>query len=373
MAILLVAACQAVRTAWADRLYRGGDVEAAARLRPDRAEYYVADPERALRHNPFLTTARMQLAARLEMQGASDAAEAALLVGAERDRQYAPAWALANFYYRAGRADRFWPWARAAAQVSPGGLAPLFDLSFAMQDNAAAVWQRVAMSRPMVEREYLSYLLERGRLEAARDAALRIGARAAAEDREPLLRYVDGALAGGQTESAAAVWNRLCARRLVPYAPRAAGELVNGDFRRPSLDRGFDWRAGTAGCAVAARSASDGPAMEWFLSPHRPERCELYAQALHVADGARYVLRFEYRTRDMRDPTGVRWTLGNGLESEIRAAEGWTGAAWHWQASEGTRRLALAWRRAPGSTRGEGGILLRRVRLEPDSEISQKE
>lgn len=376
--ILAFAACQSFRTAWADSLYRratAAGVTRAGYLRPDRAEYQFAlaqtDPEHAIQHlqraivlNPFLTDARIILASQLEAEGDAAGSEAALLELARRDRQYAPAWALANYYFRAGRPESFWHWANAAAQVSPGGVRPLFELCFAVTDDSAIVLNRVVVPRRIVEREYLAFLIERNRLSDAHQVALRIAVEAGPEDRDSLLDYVDRALEAGRFEGAAALWNELCRRRLGPYPPLVPGTLVNGDFSQPILNHGFDWRAGAPGCALAAQTNTDGTALELFLSGKRPENCEVYYQYLRLAAGAHYVLSFQYRTRELPDLTGLRWSLGTGQDYEFRASPEWSNGEWQWRAAKAEGRLILVCRRSNGSTRHEGTVLVRRVRLE---------
>jgi len=378
--ILAIAAYQAFRTGWADSLYREAtpdSVARAAELRPDRAEYQFAlaetDPDHSIRHlqraivlNPFLTDARMRLASQLEVEGDSTGSEAILVELARFDRQYAPAWALANYYFRAGRPDRFWQWARTAAQRSPGGMRPLFDLCFALTDDASAVLERVVVPRRLVEREYLAFLIERHRLSDAHAAALRIAAHAGVDDRDSLLDYVDHAIEAGRFEGAAAVWNELCHRRLVPYPPSLPGMLVNGDFSQPILNRGFDWRAAAPGCALAAQTNTDGAALELFLSDKRPESCEVYHQFLRFAAEARYVLRFQYRTTELPDPTGLFWSLGTDEDYKFRSSPEWANGEWRWLVAKPAGQLVLAYRRASGSTRHEGTLLLRRVRLDLD-------
>jgi O-antigen ligase len=378
--ILIFATCQSFRTAWADVLYWRATPEAVARaadMRPDRAEYQFAlaqtDPDHSIPHlqraialNPFFTEARILLASQLEMRGDLAASEVALLELAHRDRLYAPAWALANYYFRAGRHEHFWFWARTAAQRSPGGIRPLFDLCFAVTSDAAIVLERVVVPRRIVEREFLAYLLEKSRLVDAHKAAMRIAETASDQDRDDLLDYIDRALEGRGFDQAAAIWNRLCLRHLLPYAPSVPGTLVNGDFSRPILNRGFDWRAGVPGCATVAQTHTDGAALVLFLSADRPESCEISHQFVRLAAGARYVFRFQYRTTELPDPTGVGWSMGENQKYEFRSSPDWTDAEWRWQASENRGRLALAYRRKAGSTRHEGTVLVRRVRLLSD-------
>jgi O-antigen ligase len=378
--ILILASYQAIRTAWADILYGRATTDGtagAANLRPDRAEYQLAlaqaDPDhsipylqRAIALNPFLTEARILLASQFELKGDLPGSEAALLELARCDRQYAPAWALANYYFRAGRQENFWSWARTAAQRSPGGMRPLFDLCFALTGDAAIVLERVVVPRRIVQREFLAYLLQRNRLSDAHRAAISIAETASDQDRNTLLDYVDRALESQQFDQAATVWNRLCLKRLVPYPPSAPGTLVNGDFSRPILSRGFDWRAAVPGCATLAQTHTNGPALELFLSGNRPESCEISHQFVRLTAGARYVIRFQYRTMELPDPTGLRWTVGRGQEYEFLSSTQWSDAEWRWQASENGARLALAYRRKAGSTRHEGMVLMRQVRLQLD-------
>ena len=378
--ILMFATWQAYRTARADVLYRRATpdgISRAAALRPDRAEYQFAlaqtDPdhsiphfERALELNPYLSEARILLASQLELKGDLAASEAALLELAQRDRQYAPAWALANYYLRARRYENFWFWARTAAQRSPGGMRPLFDLCFALTNDASTVLERVVMPRHIVEQEFLAYLLENHRLADAHMAAMPIAETASDQDRGLLLDYVDRALDDRRFDEAASVWNTLCRKHLVPYEPSVPGALVNGDFGRPILNRGFDWRAEAPGCATVAQTHADGDALEIFLSASRPENCEIAHQFVRLASGARYVIRFQYRTIELPDPTGVRWSMGESQEYELGMSPEWTDVEWRWQASGDRRRLVLAYRRKPGATRHEGTVLVRNVRLQPD-------
>jgi O-antigen ligase len=376
--ILALAILQAWRTAYADRLYWSASPAAltrAAALRPDRGEYPLAlaqaDPGNsiprlrcALQLNPFLTDGRILLAAELEAQGDAQSAESALLECARRDRQYAPAWALTNYYFRAGETEQFWKWARVAAQTSPGEMHPLFDLCFRMTADSRMVRQRLLLSRPRAERDYLVFLAGRGDLSGAHDSALRIAARAGQDDRESLLEYVDRELANGHVDAATDIWNRLCRKLLLPYEQLQAGTLVNGDFSRTILNRGFDWRAAPAGCALTAQTLGGGNALELFLSGRQPESCEIYSQFLRLTAGARYVLRFQYQTGELPDPTGLQWSVNDAARYEFPASREWTNGEWRFRGGPAASRLVLAYRRSAGAVRCEGTALLRRVRLE---------
>jgi O-antigen ligase len=378
--VLTFGVYQSLKVGWADTLYHRATPDGVARaasLWPDQAEFHLGlaqtDPDRAGEHlrravalNPFLTTARIALASRMEAAGDMAGAEGALLEAARRDKQYAPAWALANFYFRANQPGQFWRWARTATRISYGGLHPLFDLCFALTDNAQVVLDRVVVSRRLIEREYLAYLIDQGRIKDAGAAACRIASSAGEDDRGVLLDYVDRALDAGEFQAALEIWDHLAARRLVPYEASQPGVLVNGDFRQPILNHAFDWRTPATGCAVAAQTLNAGPALEVSFSGKQPENCEFLNHFVALARGAPYVLRFQYRTRDLPERTGLGWSLGLAPDHQLPAAEEWSTGEWHFQAPAGAVRLVLAYRRALGTRRIEGTLLLRQVRLEVD-------
>ena len=340
-------------------------------MRPDRAEYELAlartDPERAVSHlrraaewNPYLTDARILMAAELERAGDISGSEATLLELAERDHLYAPPWALANFYVRTGQTARFWPWARAAAQKSPGDVRPLFTLAIALAGDGVAVLDRIVSPRRSVECQYLEFLLDRKDYPDADVVARRIATDATATDRNFLLEYVDRCLAAGRSAEAAEIWNRLYSGRLQALPDH----LVNGDFSSPIVGRGFDWRPALPGCAVVAETNAGGPALELFLSGSQPENCSILDQVLRLSRGAAYEMRFQYRTTDLPDPTGLRWWLGGRKEYVLRASPEWSDAVWRFFAPDEGARLTLEYRRAAGSTRHQGTVLFRRARLE---------
>lgn len=314
---------ESVRIGWADTLYRRGtpgSEAAAIALWPDQADYHLElaqiKPEDAVKQlrqavslNPFLTSARIALASQMEAAGDTTSAEAALLEASRRDKQYAPAWALANFYFRAGRPEQFWHWARIATRISYGGLSPLFDLCFALTDDPSIVLQRVVVPRALVQYEYLAYLLAKGRVADARPVALLLAANAKEDGREPLLKYIDRALDIGQFEPAQEVWDRLASRHLVPYETAHPGVLINGDFGQPILNHAFDWRKPVNNCAVTAQTVSAGPALEAFFSGKEPENCDFLGHFVVLDKGTEYVLRYEYRTSDLPAQTGIHWSV----------------------------------------------------------------
>ena len=76
-------------------------------------------------------------------------AERALLEAARIDRQYLPAWTLANFYFRRGAAEKFWPWARHAARMAYDDRAPLVRLAYELEPDPHKILDRLGDTRQL--------------------------------------------------------------------------------------------------------------------------------------------------------------------------------------------------------------------------------
>jgi hypothetical protein len=107
--------------------------------------------------------------------------------------------------------------------------------------------------------------------------------------------------------------------------------------------------------------------LEIALSGKQPERCEILAHYLPVAPRSAYRLRFEYRTAELPNDTGLVWSVDRRQEFELPAASEWSRAEWRFQVPADAARLVLAYRRAPGTTRREGAVFLRKVQLKEES------
>jgi O-antigen ligase len=373
---LLFCAFYTARSGWADVLYRRGtlpDLQRAVRLEPGRAEYQLslaqADSEHAVQYlaravtvDPAASNASIQLAGEWEASGEAARAESVLLEASRHDRQFAPSWALANFYFRSGKPEKAWPWIRTATNVYHGDLRPVFELCFLLSDSAESVIEPMIAGRPAAERQFLSFLLDQKRFSAAQATALRIADRATAEDRNVLLDHVDVQLSAGHGAAAWEVWRRFCAALAV--CDSAPAGLSNGDFRWPIINRGFDWLLVPVVGVDAAQVREGGPALSLSFSGKEPELCGLLVHFVSLRTGARCHMRFEYRTAGLPPRTGLYWSDGAEPAYFLDAAENWTAADWSFSSPGETGRLLLGYHRSPGTTRLEGGLLLRNVRLE---------
>jgi O-antigen ligase len=376
--VLLWGIYSAAESGWADTLYHRAtrqSLQGAIRLRPSRAEYYFAlsemEPdgdigllERAIARNPYFTRARIRLALEMEMLGRPGESERLILEAALHDRQFLPAWTAANFYFRRNRVEEFWSWARAAAQISYDDARPLFDLCFRVTNDGREVLDRVVGRQRRVERQYLAYLVAARRWPDAHFLAARIAGRPEEADRDPLLAYIDAALAAGQFVPAFQIWQALGRRRLPPGAPPEPALLANGDFAHEISNRAFDWRVPATPGVEARQTNEGGPRLYLALSGNEPERCEILSHPLALERGGAYVLRFQYRTSGLPKQTGLYWSLDNGREYPIDASEAWQFVAWPFEASDEAERLSLGYRRLLGTTRVEGLIALRGMVME---------
>ncbi len=159
--------------------------EAEFRLDPEAAPHspfwvhaanlarFESSPEElraALNLNPRLSSAWIHLGLDAEADGNLQEAEADLLRAARVDRLYLPAWTLANFYFRRGDAEKFWPWAERAAALTFDDYRPLLRLADALDISPQRIATRLGGGAPLL-RAYLDLLINAHRLDAAQEVA----------------------------------------------------------------------------------------------------------------------------------------------------------------------------------------------------------
>jgi hypothetical protein len=315
----------------------------------------------------------MELGLRAETDGDLPNAERCLLQAARVDRQYTPRWTLANFYFRRGDPENFWPWAREALAISYQDNTALFRLLWKAAPDPEQILSR-AIPR-QAEAAYLRFLLAENRVLAVEAAARRVADRADREDLPPLMAACERLLEERQFPSALRVWTLLCQRKLVPYPapePERGLSLTNPDFQTPLLSRGFDWRLDGPGGVSVTRTESP-PALRITFSGGQPEVCDVLSQLLPLLPNQQYRLRFRYRTSHIAPGTGLRWRIfdpATGADlaehSPHLASDQETEQELLFSTPAETRvvRLALRYHRALGTTRLEGSVFLSRAAVE---------
>lgn len=147
-------------------------------------------PLAALGLNPRLSSAWIQMGLDAEAGGNLAAAEIELLRAARVDRQYVPAWTLANFYFRRGDAENFWLWARKAAAMTFDDYRPLLRLADVLEPSSREVATRLGDSPPLL-RAYMDVLIGAGRLDAAQEIASLLAGRHDPSDQARLADLAD--------------------------------------------------------------------------------------------------------------------------------------------------------------------------------------
>lgn len=116
--------------------------------------------------SPRVISIALERGLELERDGNIASAERFLIEAARWDRQYQPAWTLANFYFRQGDTESFWKWAGRAAEMAYDNYRPLLRLACAIEDDPETIVARLG-KRPKLVRALLDITIAEGRLDAA--------------------------------------------------------------------------------------------------------------------------------------------------------------------------------------------------------------
>lgn len=386
------AAAESIELAWSDHLYSGtekGDAERAVALKPDNAEYRTwlaelqersgEDPlpmlRQALALKPDDSGILIRLGLLEEAAGDIQQAEGLLLEAARISRKYQPRWTLANFYFRRGDSEPFWRWAREAFAVSYGDRTPLFRLCWNVAPDSSKILREAIPETRAVRLAWLRFLAGRGQLPDAATLAAELAAGASEQEANQLIRIADVLLHDGHFGEALSVWNRLCLRELIPSKtinPDTSDVVTNGDFARPTMARGFDWRIPQLEGVFVTQSPR---CWRIALTGGQPERREIVTQAVPLSPAGLYRFYCRYRSRPAGTASeaarsGLRWRLripGVGVlaESEELVLAGDEEMSFEFRVPEDVSGavLSLYHERSSGSMRMEGSVELEEVRL----------
>jgi hypothetical protein len=324
--------------------------QALAELDPAHAR---AALERAVQTNPRSSAAWIALGL-LEEASGDPSAEQSLRQAAVMDHQYLPAWTLANFYFRRADQQQFWRWADRAASLSYDDFHPLLRLADQFEPDPRRMLAHF-QNAPRLRAPYLDFLIGENRLNAAQQVA-----RAMSKERanDPyLIGLADRQLRAGNRAAAIELWN--IASGFPPLDPSAGKILTNGDLARPPLNLGFDWRVGQAEGVAQSWKPSE---LIFAFSGSQPEACVLLEQTISLVP-RHFRLRFDYMTGEWAT-TGVHWALDDSEGPAIEPSSEWREGAFDLPRADGLRNLRLFYRREPGTTRTEGRIEVRNLRLE---------
>ncbi len=379
--VLVLAAYWTVRLAWAERLSASSRLEDRRRavcLAPLDATFYNrlaekleetgSDPlpslQAAVAADPQNPQWRMSLAQQAELAGDLTAAEQNLLAAARLSRLYQPRYLLAGYYFRRGNADLCIRWSKAALAIAPGNVTPVLNLLGRLLDPPALAAEGL-LQPPAIARQFLSFLASQGQPAAAAGLALRLAETGTGQDLPALLGYANQLLAEGDAQDPVELWNALCTRRLLPYDRLDAGggrPLTNADFRHLPIASGFDWHAEGAGGLSQVRFEG---VLRGTFSGDQADDCVVVWQYVPLQPGARYRLLQNLHADDPASAAGLAWRL-----FYPRGGPVWVplpgDLTQGFRAPAEVARLALMYRRVPGSTRLTGDFSITGLRLERD-------
>ena len=389
---LVAAAAWSIRDGWADYRMRQETVagtEEAIALTPDQSECYARlawlvsdhDPRRAkaallraVALNPWDTRSRIELGLLAEAEGDYATSRQHLLHAAEADHLFLPRWTLANYYFRRGDNAAFWFWVKQAAAMVYGDAQPLFRLCGRVAEDGNLI-DRLQIHNPGVRAAYLYYLLGQNRVDLIGPAVRTLLAQNRESDAPLLKSACERLLEARRVDEAAEVWNRQADAGRVPFrTPAADGDqlVANGSFAEPPASWGFDWRLPVVeGISLSREDESRG--LRITFSGRQPEECEALFQLVPLRKHSLYEVKFGYRTKGVANAGGLAWRItdasGGAVLKEVAIAPSDADASGRlpFETPEDCRlvRLALRYRRAPGTTRLEGFLVLRNVALKP--------
>ena len=376
--VLAAAVYWAARLAWADHLSHSSqlcDRERAVLLSPDatlyqrladRIEDTGGDPlpalVRAAELEPANAEYRMTLGLRAEIAGQFGLAERNLLTAARLSRLYQPRYLLAQYYFRRRDPDKFFQWVHAALDVAYGDVLPLLDLCWRMRPDAEWLRSHAVPNRPEIARQYLIFLFSRQQTDAAEHLAAELSRSPVAADVPALLESCDRDLAASHPAHAVEVWNRLCARHLLPFKeldPARGVSLTDGRFEVGALGRGFDWRLYDTEGVTSRRTKG---ALRVTFSGRQAEWCGVAWQYVATRPGLTYRLSWEFRGIDIDSPDGLCWKVYD-LAGK-RVADETSGESLRLVAPADLLVLVLSYERPMGSPRLAGTVTVGQVALE---------
>ena len=377
--ILISIACYSAAQAYTDQVARSGapeDLKRACGLAPWNSDYALwyaraesGDPgptlRRAVELNSYNAAAWIDMGLHAELAGDLAGAEHALLIAANRDRTFQPAWTLANYYCRRQRRADFAIWTSRAASMLHDDPKPLFELCRQASDDSRFILNEALPATEPILRAYLEYLVARNLWEDSAEVAGRLIEMAKPADAAPLLAYCDIVINAGQSAahllpSAYQVWNALCERKIVPYSPlnAARGSLTNSTFTYPTLDHAFDWRI--LPNLPGVEQTFTAPGWRINLSGNQAEHCVLLLQFVPAVKRARYQLRT--RMPGDRVP-GLAWHAVDALTGDEIAATDEDSDTLDFRSPSSLLRLSLEYHRRRGTVRSEASVRLENVEL----------
>ena len=335
---------------------------------------------RALAASPQNSAICIRLGLELEGDGRPEEAERCLLRAASLDRDFIPVWTLMNYYFRRGDAARFFPAAHRTLSFGRGDPDPVFRLCWSITDDGSRILHEAIPDRAETQTAYLEWLVRRSQTDDGAPVAQLLLQRFPRQSRAALLEYCDRLMALRKTDAAVALWNEMNRRGAVEAGVVAPGRIVNGEFRSPPMNGGFDWRIGSAS-GVETDSGDGG--LNLAFSGSQPDHCDVVSQLVLLSPGRTWRLRYTFQSSGLEAGSGLHWNATDAASGERFAPplSQFTLAPRDFTSSLGggefdfvmppsaadaprLTRLALVYDRQPGSAPMQGWVRLQRVSVE---------
>ena len=387
--VLLAAACSlgiwySFEFARADYLFKQdteASVLAAIKAVPDEPEYYMRlsqfdrnDTRELLLHalslNHYNAQAEIELGLQYEADGELGQAEKHLLSAFAVDDTYLPRWSLANYYLRRGDMPKFWRWVHEAAQMPNDEMDALFELSWRVTQDPKIISAAIVNDNPELLRRYVDFLIGKNQPIAAADVAQRLIQFGSSEtDRPALFDVLNRLVAANDAKEAQVLWQRLNAKQ---WVVSDAGEPNNGEFAREPLPVRFDWSLPEY---TGLHSWPGASGLESEFTGSEPEECTIAEQTLMLSPG-KYILSYWYQTAEIATATGIRWQVVDGTQENVLSestdlsSNTITQGRLEFVVTEGDPllRIRLLYKRALGTPRIAGQLMLKSVRIQPESQ-----
>jgi hypothetical protein len=376
--------------AYGNAVFLGGTPEAirrATKLDPWNATYWAElatldiarsndAARRAAELDPLNSAYWIQRGILAEFGGDLKSAERYYLEAARVSRLFSPRFALMNFYFRQGRQEQFWKWARPAFDMSYGDLSGAFLLCWNMTPDAEVILNRALPRTPRILSQFLPFVAKQAGVDAARPVADALLRCADSSGRDPLLDYCEGLLLAKRFAAAREIWRGMASRGLLsslngsmPDGSTAKNVLYDALFDATPLQRGFDWRLISSPDAKVRAGGYRGE-IDLTLTGKQPEECDILSQIAELENGSAWRFSLEHRAAGDSDP-GLTWEIADletGAELArlpLKESDDWSPQAVQFDGRK-TRfiRVALRYARRPGTVRYEGRVLIRQLRLQ---------
>jgi hypothetical protein len=327
--------------------------------------------KRAAAVDPLNSEVLMTLGLREEFEGDRAAAERELTRATEIDRQFKPAWTLANYYARAGEPAKVLPVIERLLRLEPldFDLGPVFDLCWQVAGSDPARILNLIPKNGRKPAEYLAFLIGTKRT----DEALRVwpiarDAGAGPDSAGVLTGFVDFLVNAGRTGDAVMVWNQLVDRGIIHSGhldPAKSESVADPGFEFPA-GNGFAWHLEEAN---GVSSSIFGGALRVEMRPDDPESFGILDVQVPLLPGRRYRLVWKSEGAELSAPqdTGFRFRVKQSDHSE-ECPPLLTSSGCDFSSAGGDRigvaTLSLGYTRAQGTIRASGTLGLKAVHLE---------